>query len=131
MQIDVIALIAVFLVLLIVIFLIPTLLQVKATAQRMDELIRESQRDLIPMLRDLREASERLNRTTAKAEEGVEKASGLMDSVGEVGETIGRFNEFLNYGVGRTTGNALGLWLGIRAASKVLLRQLKQQTGGD
>lgn len=131
MQIDFIVLLIAFLVLLVVIFLIPTLLQVKATSQRMDEFIRDAQRDLIPMLKELREASERLNRTTAKAEEGVDRASGLMESLGEVGETIGQVNDFLQHGVGRSTGNALGLWLGIRAASKVFLKQLKQQKGGE
>jgi len=131
MQIEIIALIILFVLLLGVIFLIPTLLQVKTTSQRADEFIREAQRDLLPMLKDLRETSERLNRASATAEEGIEKASVLMDSLGEVGETIGHVNDFLQHGVGRSTGNAIGLWLGLRAAGKVFLKQLKHQKGGE
>jgi len=130
-QVDILALIIVFVILLIVAFLIPMLVQAKKTALQVDEFLKASQRDLIPMLKELREASERINRAAARAEEGVEHVGGLMESVGEVGDSIHRVNHFLQHDVGRYMGNAAGLWLGIRAASKVVLKEMRKQKGGE
>lgn len=132
MQIDILALFITILLLIVVLFLVPALLQARSTAQRIDEFLREAQRDLLPMLRELREASEHLNRASAKVEEGVTKAAALTDSLEEVGDSIHSVNSFLRHDVGRYAGNVAGLWLGFRSASKVLIKQLlKEKKGGD
>lgn len=123
-QVDALALIIVVLLVLIAAFLVPLLIQARNTAQRIDEFLHEAQRDLLPMLREMREASERLNKASANA-------GNLVESMSEAGETIHRVNEFLQHDMGRYVGNAAGLWLGIRAASKVFLKQMKQQQGGE
>ncbi|MCP3178202.1 DUF948 domain-containing protein [Desulfuromonas sp. KJ2020] len=130
-EIDILALIVVVAAVLVVAFLIPMMVQAKKTARQIDEFITLAQRDILPMLRELREASERINKASAKAEQGVEQVEGLMQSVGEVGDSIHRVNHFLQHDVGRYMGNAAGLWLGIRAASKVLLREMNKDKGGD
>jgi uncharacterized protein YoxC len=129
MQIDVISLLIAILLLVVVIFLVPMMIQVRNTALRFDEFVREVQRDLLPTLRELREASEHLNRAASKVEEGVGKAAFLADSLEEVGESIHSANSFLRHGVGRYTGNLAGLWLGMRSASKVFLKQLVKEKG--
>jgi len=132
LQIDIISLFIAILLLIVVIMLVPMMIQVRNTAQRFDEFIREAQRDLLPMLRELREASERLNRASGKVEEGVGKAAFLADSLEEVGESIHSVNSFLRHDVGRYAGNLAGLWLGFRSASKVFIKQLvKEKKGGD
>lgn len=132
MQIDILALFITILLLIVVVFLVPALLQARSTAQRIDEFLREAQRDLLPMLRELREASEHLNRASVKVEEGATKAAALTDSLEEVGESIHSVNSFLRHDVGRYAGNVAGLWLGFRSASKVLIKQLlKEKKGGD
>ncbi|MEJ2698097.1 MAG: DUF948 domain-containing protein [Desulfuromonadales bacterium] len=130
MQVDVFALIITVIFFIIAIFLIPTLLQLKGTAQRADEFLKDAQRDLLPMLREMHEASEHLNRISKRVDEGAEKVSTLMDSVGEIGESIQKVHHAVQHGIGRSAGNALGLWLGLRAASKVFLKKIQQQEGG-
>jgi len=131
-QIDILSLLIALLLLLVVIFMVPMMIQVRSTSQRFDEFVREAQRDLLPMLRELREASERLNRASGKVEEGMAKAGSLVDSLEEVGESIHSVNSFLRHDVGRYAGNLAGLWLGFRSASKVFLKQLnKERKGGD
>jgi predicted PurR-regulated permease PerM len=122
-QVDVLALIITILLLLIAAFLIPLLIQVKNTAQRVDAFLNDAQKDLLPALRELRETSERLNQASARA-------GTLFESLGETGESIHMINDFLHHDLGKYIGNATGLWLGIRSASKVFLKQIKQQ-GGD
>jgi len=129
MQIDIVALFVAILLLVVVIYLVPMLIQVRNAAQRCDEFLREAQRDLLPMLREMRETSEHLNRAAGKVEEGVDKAAFLADSLGEVGESIHSVNSFLRHDVGRYAGNLASLWLGMRSASKVFLKQLVKEKG--
>jgi len=121
-QVDVFTLIITILFVVIAAVLIPTLFQLKSTAKQVDDLVNEARRDLLPMLRELRQASERINQASDKAEV-------LFDSLGETGESIHKVNDFLQHDVGRYVGNAAGLWLGLRAASKVFVKQLKEQGG--
>lgn len=123
-QVDVFALIITVVLLLIAVFLVPLLLQMRNTAQRVDEFLHEAQRDLLPLLREMREASERLNKGSAQAGK-------FLESLGETGESIHMINDFLHHDMGRYLGNAAGLWLGIRAASKMFLKQMKQREEGD
>lgn len=131
MQIDFMMLLIGILLLIVVIFLVPMLIQIRNTAHRVDELLRDAQRDLVPILRDLRETSERVNRASGKLEEGVGKAAALADSLEEIGGSIHNVNSFLRHDVGRYAGNLAGLWLGLRSASKVFIKQLaKEKKGG-
>ncbi|HKK01836.1 MAG TPA: DUF948 domain-containing protein [Desulfuromonadales bacterium] len=130
-QINVYAFFIALLILLIVIFLIPMMLQLKKTARDLDTFLVESQRELVPMLHELRQASERINRITDKADQGLDKSEELFASLAETGHMIHDVNEFLHRDIGHYVGNAAGMWLGMRAASKVFLKQLRQQKGGD
>lgn len=131
MSIDVLLLIITILLGLVAIFLIPALIQFKSTTQRLDELAREAQRDLLPMLREMRETSEHLNRVARDAQEGLREAGPLFESLGDVGESIHRVTAFFRGDLGQQIGNAIGLWLGIRAASKAVLKKVKHTKGGD
>ncbi len=133
MQVDVFTLlVAIGIVLLVLLasFLIPLLIQLRYTLRGIDEVVREARRDALPMLHEMRETTERLNRITARAETDLDKAEALFASLGEVGESIHDVNQFLRKDVGRYAGNVAGLWLGFRAASKVLLKELAKQKGG-
>ena len=130
-QIDLYAFFIAVLILLIVIFLIPMMLQLKKTARDLDSFLVESQKELVPMLHELRQASEKINKLSDKAEEGIVKSEALFTSLAETGHLIHDVNDFLHRDFGRYVGNAAGMWLGMRAASKVFLKQLRQQKGGD
>lgn len=130
-HVDLFTLVITVLLLLIVIFLIPMLLQVKKTAQQADVFIAEARRDLLPMLRELRETSERINRASVHLEKGMADAGELLASLGEVGETVHDLSRFIQRDVGRYIGNAAGFWLGLRSASKVFVKQMKKNREGD
>lgn len=121
-QVDFFTLIITVLFIVIAAVLIPALFQLRSTAKQIDEVVNEARRDLLPMLKELRQASERINHASDKAEI-------FFDSIGETGESIHRVNDFLQHDIGRYVGNAAGLWLGIRAASKVFIKQMKEQGG--
>lgn len=128
-QVDIFVLIVTVVFLIIAAALVPLLLQLKRTAREADALIGELRRELIPALREFRETAERLNRASATVEAGSEKAGRLLESLGEVGDTIHGVNNFFQRDMARYVGNAAGLWLGIRAASKVILKGLQEKGG--
>lgn len=128
-QVDIFVLIITVVFLVIAAALVPLLLQLKRTAREADALLTDLRRELVPTLREFREASERLNRASAQVEAGAGRAGTLLESLGEVGDSIHSVNSFFHRDMARYAGNAAGLWLGIRAASKVILKGLQEKGG--
>ncbi len=128
-QVDLLTLIITLVLVVIAAFLAPLLLQMRKTAHQAEGLIGELRRDLPSILQDLRATTDRVNRATTRLEVGSEQAAGLLESLGEIGDTIHNVNSFLRRDTTRYLGNAAGLWLGIRAASKVILKGLQQRGG--
>ncbi|WP_429884470.1 hypothetical protein [Geoalkalibacter halelectricus] len=123
MPLEVFALIMMVIVFIVAIFLIPLLLQLRTTVQRIDDLVRDVQHDLVPMLKELREASEHVKRTTEAAEKGSE----LLSALGESAGAINQFSHFIKHDFGRLAGNLAGFWAGFRAAGKTLAKKADEQ----
>lgn len=96
--------------------LVPLLLQLLRTLRLLEATLGETRQELLPLLRNLRESSERLNRASAGVEAGVEQLQGVFVAIGEVRKGIQGLAGSLQHGLGRTIGQALGLWFGLRAA---------------
>lgn len=126
MQMDVLALIATIIFVLIAVFLIPVLLQIKNTVQRVDEFLGVAQRDLLPLLRELREFSENLKKISVETEADLVKVRPLFDSLEQTGEMIHSVTAVMNSGVGRVIGSSVGTWLGARAARKAFVKEMKE-----
>ncbi|HKL48033.1 MAG TPA: DUF948 domain-containing protein [Desulfuromonadales bacterium] len=131
MQVDVLVLIITVAVVVVALFLIPTLIQIKATAQRMERLAEEAEREVIPVVRQLKETSEHLNKISREAGRSFEELEPFIESIGDVGQFLHRFTGVARGDLGQSTGNILGLWLGLRAASKVLLKDLHKNKKGE
>ncbi|MFA5516783.1 MAG: DUF948 domain-containing protein [Desulfuromonadales bacterium] len=126
MQMDVLALIATIVFVLIAIFLIPVLLQIKQTVQRVDEFIGVAQRDILPLLREVREMSENLKSITEEAEHDLAKVRPVFDSLEEAGGMLHNITAAMNSGVGQMVGRSLGAFMGMRAARKAFTKEVKQ-----
>jgi predicted PurR-regulated permease PerM len=127
MDLNVLALIATMVFVLVAIFLIPLLIQIKNTVQKADEFLGLTQRELLPLMRDLREMSEHLKKISRETEQDMVRMRPLFESLEEVGGLLHRGTEFLQ---GDVVGKSVGTWMGIKAASRVFLNQLKKR-GGD
>jgi uncharacterized protein YoxC len=98
--------------------LVPLLLQLLRTLRLLEATLGETRQELLPLLRNLRESSERLNRASAGVETGVEQLQGVFAAIGEVRKGIQGLAGSLQHGLGRTIGQALGLWFGLRAGQR-------------
>lgn len=131
MSVEVLLLIIAITVVVVALFLVPTLIQMKATAQRVERLVEETEREVFPVMRQFRDTAENLNRISRDAQEGLEHAAPLLESMSEIGQFLQRLTGAARGDLGQYAGNALGLWLGFRAASKVFLKDIHKHKGGD
>lgn len=96
--------------------LVPLLLQLRRTLRQLETTLGETRQELVPLLRNLRESAERLNRAAAGVEAGVEQLQGVLAVVGEVRKGIAGLADTLQHGFGRTLAQLFGVWFGLRSA---------------
>lgn len=113
------ALVAVIAFVVLVVYLVLMLIQLRRTLQRLDGMIVQTERELIPLLADLREVAERLKDSAVHLQNGARRAATLMDAIGEVGDLIHAVNAALRNGVDRYLNQGLALWAGIKAVTKL------------
>jgi uncharacterized protein YoxC len=130
MNIEVLALIATIVFVLIALFLIPMILQIRQTVQRVDELVSTAQREILPMVRDLREITGTLKVISEETEQDIKKVRPIFDSLEQAGEMIHNFTAAMNSGVGQIVGRSMGTWLGMRAAKKAVAKELSHSKRG-
>lgn len=128
-QVDLVTVIILVVAVVLAAVLVPMLLQVRRTARELDRFLQELQRDLFPMLKELRQAAEKINRASTHAEEGLAQSRLMFDSVGEIGQALHGVNRFLSRDLGRLARSGSGFWVGARAAARVLLKQLHKGGG--
>lgn len=109
------AFIAVIAFIVLVGYVVWTLVQLRRTMQRIDEMIVNTERELTPLLVNLRESSERMNNSIAHLEKGVTRAGGLLEAIGEVGDSLHNVNEFLRGGTRQYLNQGMVLWTGFQA----------------
>lgn len=126
MNLDVLALIATIVFVLIALFLIPMLLQIRQTVQRVDDFINTAQRDLLPLIRDLKETAEHLKGISGEVDQDLRKVRPLFESVEQAGVMVHSITSSMNTGLGRMLGKSVGTWLGMRAASKAFKKEITQ-----
>ncbi|MBW6510714.1 MAG: DUF948 domain-containing protein [Desulfuromonadaceae bacterium] len=127
MQTDVILIIAVVLAAVLVAFIIPTLIQLKKTLAKVADLTEDTRCELTPILSELRTTTARLNQMLDQAEKGLGKAQGLFQAVGEIGDSVRTMHNFVRCDLNRHLGSAVGVWMGIRAAAKVIAKERERK----
>jgi uncharacterized protein YoxC len=115
MWLNSLALIAVIAFVVLVGYVVWAMVQLRKTLQRMDEMIVNTDRELTPLLANLRESSENMHNCTVHLEKGVIRAGGLLEAVGEVGDSLHSVNEFLRGGTQQYLHQGMVLWSGFQA----------------
>lgn len=115
MMYDLLALIAVVAFLVLVGYVVWALKQFCRTLQRMDEMIVNTERELTPLLANLRESSERIRDSVVHLQKGVIRAEGLLEAIGELGDSLHNVNEVLRSGTRQYLNQGMALWSGFQA----------------
>jgi uncharacterized protein YoxC len=109
------ALIAVIAFVVLVGYVVWAMVQLCRTLQHVDEMIVNTERELTPLLVNLRESSESMRVSVDHLKKGVIRAGGLLEAIGEVGDSIHSVNEFLRSGTRQYLNQGMVLWSGFQA----------------
>ena len=115
---------------LMVIFWIPTILQIRKTAKSLEDFLKTTQETLHPLLLELKEGINRMNRTTEGIEESIKNVQRLTKSVGEIGAMIDGVNSLIRQTGVAFTVKAASTAVGIKTALSVLAKGLIRKGGG-
>jgi uncharacterized protein YoxC len=126
-QVDVISLGFLVGMIILLVFLLPTIWQIKKTAQSAENFIDALRRDLSPTLKDLRELTEGATRATKKIEGSANKTENLLETLDEIAVSIRHVSDFVRRDMSRYAEIAGYLMLGIKTAGKVFSQANKEK----
>ncbi|MDT7044002.1 DUF948 domain-containing protein [Candidatus Nitronereus thalassa] len=110
-------------------YLVPTVVQLRRTVAQSERLLAQLNNELPGLLRELKGTSENVHAMTIQAKAGVDRASVLMNAIGEVGQTVHQV-----HGAVRGKGVAVGMKLarvfsGMRAAATTIKDRVHKEGG--
>lgn len=76
-------------------YLIPVLIQLKKTLSSVDRLVEESEKELLPLLRDLGETAAHVRHIATQADEAVKNLGSATSSIRGAAEKIGLLGQVL------------------------------------
>jgi len=109
-------------VIVLIVYLVYAILQIKRTLRAAEDFIRTTQASLNPLLFKLDETIDRLNNVAAGAEESLNDVQHLTKAIGETGTIINDINHYVRKAEIFFAAGTSGLAEGIKAAFAVLTK---------
>ncbi len=109
-------------------YIVPVLIQLKKTLARVDDLVEETQKELLPLLRDLGESANHVRSITAKADEAVQNLGAATGSIRSAAEKVGTLGQVLERQVIPRVALISGLVFGIKKGIELLQRRKKAKS---
>lgn len=105
------------------VFLIRTLTQVSRTVRNLDTLLNNLDKEIIPLVRNLKETSENVNQLLCQAQERLNQIEGLFQTLKESGQIFSLVNRIMRGGVTSGLVNLAGLAVGIKTAGQTFFKR--------
>lgn len=103
-------------------FLIRALVQVSRTMGNLGVLVNSLEKEVTPLIRELRETSERVTCLLTQTQERLNQMEGLFVSLKESAQIFSVINRIMRGGVTSSLVNLAGLAVGLKTAGKTLLK---------
>ncbi|MEW6185338.1 MAG: DUF948 domain-containing protein [Thermodesulfobacteriota bacterium] len=103
-------------------FLIRTLNRVSRTVGHLDDFLKSLEKEIAPLVRNLKETSESLNGITAQTRERLNQFETLFHTVKESTQVFSMVNRILRSGITPTLVNLAGLAVGVKTAGRTLFK---------
>jgi uncharacterized protein YoxC len=101
-------------------FMVPVLLQARKAAVELEQTLARINAELLPLMSEMRTTMANLNELVEKSREGVDHASILLHTVGEIGESVQEFHQMVRGTGGVLLRNVVNMvFAGIQAATAV------------
>ncbi len=113
-------------VVILVVFLIPTAIQVRKTAKEAEKFMSDTNTSLKPVLKELHETLEGFNNISKGIDNAVNDIGSFTKAVRDVGDTASDINRIIK-GTGADVAiKAAGIGIGVRTALNVFLKGLRK-----
>ena len=99
-------------------FMVPVLLQTRKAVAEVEQSLIRINAELLPLLSEMRITMANLNELAEKSRDGVDHASILLHTVGEIGESVQQFHDMVRGTGGSLLRNVVNMvFAGIQAAT--------------
>ncbi len=112
-------------------FLIPVILQLRKTAKSAENFLKVTQESLTPLLSELKESAERLNKISEDIEGSVSNVRHLANAVGEIGTMVDEVNNFVKQTGLSFSIKTASVGAGIKAVLSVLAKGIIKPGGKE
>jgi uncharacterized protein YoxC len=113
---------------LVAIFLIRALIQVSRTISDLNTFLNSLEKEITPLVRNLKETSENMNGILAQTRERVNQLEGLFQTLKESAKVFSIINRIMTRGINPTLMNLAGLAVGAKTAGRFLFK--RKEKGG-
>ncbi len=113
---------------LVAFFLIRTLMQVTRTVSNLNTFLNSLEKELTPLVRNLRETSESMNGILAQTRERLDQLEGLFKTLKESAQIFNMINRIMRGGISPALVNLAGLAVGVKTAGRTLFK--RKEKGG-
>jgi len=120
-------LISIFVIIVVALFLISLILKARIALISFDNLVKSTHESLIPLLNELREGAERINKIAKDIESTTKDVQHLTMAVGEMGAIIDELNKFVKRTGLTFSIKTASIGVGIKTALGVLLKGLMKK----
>lgn len=103
-------------------FLIRTLIQLNRTLRNLGGMLNSLEKEIIPLVRNLKETSESINHLLNQTQERLNQMEALFLTLKESARIFTVINRVINSGVSSTLVNLAGLAVGVKTAGKTLFK---------
>ena len=108
-------------------FVVPTVIQVRKTATQAEQLLSQVNAELPGILNEIKQTNENVRAMSAQAREGVDRASVLMNAIGDVGETVNQVHGMIRGQSASLAKNVFKLLAGVRAVVLSIKERAQQR----
>lgn len=110
-------------------YLVPTVIQLRRTVAQSERLLAQVNNELPGLLKEIKGTSENVHAMTTQAREGVDRASVLMNAIGDVGNTVNQVHGAVR---GKSTALVMNLarvFSGVKAAATTIKDRVHKEGG--
>ena len=111
---------------LVAFFLIRVLIQLTRLSKHLEATLKSLEVEIVPLVRNLKEVSDGMNRLTIQVEDKVKQTEPLFKTLAESAGIVSTINRVLKGGVASPLINMAGLSAGVLAAGKTFFKHKKK-----
>jgi uncharacterized protein YoxC len=104
------------------IFLIRALTRVSQTLNNLNTFLNSLEKEITPLVRNLKETSENMNGILAQTRERVNQLEGLFQTLKESAKIVSVINRIMGRGINPALMNLAGLAVGLKTAGRTLFK---------